>query len=139
MVDGSISVFVRFFFAIETWLFGSSIKVLLLFGLPSWLSAYVFIITCDLNRHVYISEIVLNILDKLIHDSQNIFMFDIERNAHQTRILLRLTTTSSKRHHHLHLRWKQNKKNNITYSKFNKILCTSTETPIYWKYKEKNL
>ena len=32
----------------------------------------VFITDCGLNRYVYILDIVLGILDKLIHDSQNI-------------------------------------------------------------------
>ena len=56
--------------SIEIWAFGPRIKFLWSFGFLSWLSAYVFITNCWLNGHVNISVIVLNIMDKLIHDSQ---------------------------------------------------------------------
>ena len=39
-------------------------------GFLSWFSTYVFITNFELNGYVYILEIVLNILDKLINDSQ---------------------------------------------------------------------
>ena len=60
------------FFSIEMRAFGPSIKFLWSFGFLSWLSAYVFITNSCLNGHVYISVIVLNILDKLIHDCRNV-------------------------------------------------------------------
>ena len=60
------------FFSIEMGALGPSIKFLWSFGFLSWLSAYVFITNSCLNGHVYISAIVLNILEKLIHDCQNV-------------------------------------------------------------------
>ena len=50
---------------------GPHIKVTLIFWFFIMIF-YVFIFNCELNVYVHISEIVLNILDKLIHDSQNI-------------------------------------------------------------------
>ena len=56
---------------------GPHIKVPLIFGFLSWLSIYVFIPNCGLNGYLCIFEIVLDILDKLIHDSRNVCeMFD---------------------------------------------------------------
>ena len=51
---------------------GPHIKVPLIFCFLFWFSTYAFITNCGLNWYVYILEIVLNILDKLIHDSRNI-------------------------------------------------------------------
>ena len=47
-------------------------KFLWSFGFLSWLPTYAFITNCGLNRHVYISVIVLDILGKLIRVSQNV-------------------------------------------------------------------
>ena len=47
-------------------------KFLWSFGVLSSLSTYVFITIYGLNGHVYILEIVLGILYKLLHDSQNV-------------------------------------------------------------------
>ena len=48
------------------------IKVHLIFWFLIMISTYVFITNCGLNGYVYILEIALDILNKLIHDSQNI-------------------------------------------------------------------
>ena len=48
------------------------IRIPLIFCFLSWLSTYVFITNCELNTYAYILEIVLHILDKIIHDSQNV-------------------------------------------------------------------
>ena len=50
---------------------GLHIKFPLTFEFLSWFSTYVFITNCRLNGYVYILQIVLDILDKLIHDSQD--------------------------------------------------------------------
>ena len=48
------------------------LKSLWSFCLLSWLSTYVFTTSCGLNSYVYILQIVLDIFDKFIHDSQNV-------------------------------------------------------------------
>ena len=47
-------------------------KFLWSFGFLSRLSTYVFITNCELYGYLYILEIVLDIMDKLIDDSQNV-------------------------------------------------------------------
>ena len=49
-----------------------STYVLWSFGFLSWLSSYVFITNCGLNGYVYIFEIILVTLNKLICDFRNI-------------------------------------------------------------------
>ena len=47
------------------------IKLPLILWCLSWFSTYLFITNCGLNMYVYILEIVLDILDKVVLDSQN--------------------------------------------------------------------
>ena len=66
-------------------------KFLWSFGFLSRLSTYVFITNCELNGYLYILEIVLDIMDKLIDDSQNVcgcLTLNLISNAYQMHIKL---------------------------------------------------
>ena len=117
-------------------------KSLWSFGFLSWLSAHVFITNCGFNGCVYILEIVLDILDKLIHDSWNVYwrltvnevgiklapliIFSVNNN---------LTNTSSTPPPEV--------EKTVLYIVHSIILCTSTffvpQTSIYWKLRIKSL
>ena len=80
-----------------------------LFYFLSWFSTYVFITNCGLNGYVYISEIALDILSELIHDSQNIYgcLTLNEMRMKMTSLkIFQLTATSAAHHQHVHLKEK---------------------------------
>ena len=100
------------------------------FGFLSWLSTYVFITNCWLNRYVYK-------LDKLIHDSQNVCECLTLNEIHIKlassiiwKTIDNFTNTSST----LPPEFKK-----IVLYIAHIILYTSTETFIYWKSKNKSL
>ena len=97
----------------------------------SWLSTYVFISNCALSGYVYILEIVLDILDKLSHNFWNICGC-LTLNEMLTELasfiiclINNLTNTFN---------WS---KRTVLYIVNLMILCTSAETCINWKFKDK--
>ena len=101
------------------------------FGSLSWFSTYVFISNSGLNGYAYIFEIVLDILGKLNHDSWNICGCLTLNEMHIELASLIICLIS-------------NLSNTFTWSKRTVlyivdliILCTSTETCINWKFKDK--
>ena len=82
---------------------GPHITFLWSFGFLSWSSPYVFITNCGLNEYAYILEIVLDILDKLIHDSQNICGCLTLNEMHINLISLIICLINDN-HQHLHLK-----------------------------------
>ena len=107
-------------------------KFLWSFGFLSWLSTYVFITNCRLNGYVFK-------LDKPIHDSQNICecltLNEMHIKQGQISILDNLTTNDNliNAPSTLPPEVKKNSTVNIAHI----ILYTSTETFIYWKFKDK--
>ena len=87
-------------------------------------------------------EIVLSILDKLIHGSQNICGYLTLNEMHIKSISLiicsinnKLTNTPSTPP--LEGKKQKLKQKTVLYIAHLIILCTSTETSIYWKFKDK--
>ena len=108
-------------------------KFLWSFGFSSWFSTYVFVTNFRLNGYVYILEIVLDILDKLIHDSRNVFGCLILNEMHIKLTYLikdNPTNTSSTPP-------PEGKKKSVLYVAHLIILCSLTGTSIYWKCKDK--
>ena len=111
------------------------VKFLWSFGFLSWFSTYFFITSCGLNGYVYMLEIVLDILDKFIHDYRNISgcLTMNEMHIKLTSLIIcsikdNLTNTWSTR---------PAEGKNILYIANLIILYALTETSIYWKFKDK--
>ena len=108
------------------------------FGFLSRLSTYVFITSCGINGNVYILQLVLDILNKLIYDSKNICGFWTMNEMHIESASLiicsinyNLTSISSA------LPPEVKKKNSLIYIVNLIILCTSKVIFIYSKFKNK--
>ena len=117
-----------------------TVKRIWSFGFLSWLWTYIFIINYVLNENVYILEIVLEILEKLIHDSRNVCVCLTLNEIHTELASLiiclingSLTNTPSTHrpkviYIYIYI---------YIYIVNLIIFCTSTETFIYWKLKHK--
>ena len=111
-----------------------------------------FITNFGLNVYVYMLEIVLNILEKLIHDSRNVcgyltlneihielaslIIFSIKDSITNISsvgdVLMRLSLIKQIIMDDLH-----DVKKTVLCIGHIIVLCTSTETSIYWKFKDK--
>ena len=108
------------------------IKSLSSFDFLSWLLNYVFITNCRLNGYVYILEIILVILNKLIYDSQNVHEMLIKL------ISLIICSINGNLTNAASTSPPEVKKAVLYFYIVNLIiLCTSTETSIYLKLKNK--
>ena len=96
-----------------------------------------FITNCELNGYVYILEIVLDILNKLIHDSQNICRFMTLNAMHSKLISLIICLINDNLTNTLSTPPPVRKKT-ILYIARLITLCTSTETSFYYKFRLKS-
>ena len=103
-------------------------KFLWSFGFLSWLSTYVFFTNCWLNRYVHK-------LDKLNHDSQNICECLTLNQMHIKLASLIICATNENFTNTSSTLPPEVKKKELHIAHI--ILCTSTETFIFWKFKDK--
>ena len=115
---------------------GPSIKVPLVFRFLSSLSTYVFMINFGLNGYVYILDIVLDILDKLIHDSRNVCGCLTLNEMHIELVSLIIWLINDKLNN-TPLTFPSEVKT-VLYIVSLVILYTSIETSIYCKFKDKS-
>ena len=110
-------------------------KFLWSFGFLSRLSTHVFITNCGLNWYVYILELILVILEKLIYDSQNVC--GCLTNTHQIDIFENLFDYWQPEQHVITT--STCSKKTVLYIVYLIILCTSTELPFIGNVRKKSL
>ena len=110
-------------------------KFLWSFGFLSWFSTYVFITSCGLNGYVHMLEIVLDILDKFIHDYRNISGCLTMNEMHIKLTSLIICSIKDNFTNTWSTRPAEGKK--MLYIASLIILHALTETSIYWKLRIK--
>ena len=92
---------------------------------------------CGLNGYVYILEIILVTLNKLIYDSQNVCECLTLNEMLIKLASLIICSTNDNLTNTILTPPSEVKKQYCIYTVHLIILCTSTETSIYWKFKDK--